>query len=168
MSKQICLLDRLEDFINDYLPNVKGLSANTVKSYKDTFRLMIIYFEDKKKSTIADIENIASSLVPGQNIVINSNVGTINDKNNIFKNKEAIKDYEYSAVTEAIRKLHDNKFYDVVSGKISTAEDILAKSLENNDSSVLLGFCFIIFFSATSNERATSCNPSVIILSHNN
>ena len=48
MSKQICLLDRLEDFINDYLPNVKGLSANTVKSYKDTFRLMIIYFEDKK------------------------------------------------------------------------------------------------------------------------
>ena len=48
MSKQIGLLDRLEDFINDYLPNVKGLSANTVKSYKDTFRLMIIYFEDKK------------------------------------------------------------------------------------------------------------------------
>ena len=48
MSKQICLLDRLEDFINDYLPNVKGLSANTVKSYKDTFRLLIIYFEDKK------------------------------------------------------------------------------------------------------------------------
>ena len=48
MSKQIGLLDRLEDFINDYLPNVKGLSANTVKSYKDTFRLLIIYFEDKK------------------------------------------------------------------------------------------------------------------------
>ena len=106
-------------------------NGDVVRRARELNKSKDIYFEDKKKSTIADIENIASSLVPGQNIVINSNVGTINDKNNIFKNKEAIKDYEYSAVTEAIRKLHDNKFYDVVSGKISTAEDILAKSLEN-------------------------------------
>ena len=69
MSKQIGLLDRLEDFINNYLPNVKGLSPNTVRSYKDTFRLLIIYFEENKnisckKMAFSDlnVENIQEFL----------------------------------------------------------------------------------------------------------
>ena len=78
-------------------------NGDVVRRARELNKSKDIYFEDKKKATIADIENIASSLVPGQNVVINSNVGTINDKKNIFKNKEAIKDYEYSAVTEAIK-----------------------------------------------------------------
>ena len=56
-------------------------NGDVVRRARELNKSKDIYFEDKKKSTIADIENIASSLVPGQNIVINSNVGTINDKN---------------------------------------------------------------------------------------
>lgn len=106
-------------------------NGDLVRRAREIEKSKDIYFEDKKKTTIEDIGNIASSLIPGQDIVINSNIGTINNKKNGFKHKQAIKDYEYSSVTEAIRKLYENKFYDVVSGKINTAEDLLVQSIEN-------------------------------------
>ena len=68
----------------------------------------------------------------GKEVIINSNVSTINNPSNNFKGKQVNKDYEYSQITEAIKKLYDNNFYDVVSGKISTAEQLMMKSIENN------------------------------------
>jgi site-specific recombinase XerD len=41
-------LDLLGAFIDDYMPNSAGLSANTVKSYKVTFRLLLEYVYAEK------------------------------------------------------------------------------------------------------------------------
>lgn len=56
MNKKNNFLDRLEDFINDYLPNVKGLSFNTIRSYKNTFRLFIKFLENKHNIKPTNIE----------------------------------------------------------------------------------------------------------------
>ena len=42
-------LDLLENFFTDYMPYSAGLSANTIKSYKYAFRLLMEYLYDVKK-----------------------------------------------------------------------------------------------------------------------
>jgi len=42
-------LELLESFFNVYLPCSVGVSSNTVKSYKDAFRLLLKYMYDKKQ-----------------------------------------------------------------------------------------------------------------------
>jgi len=42
------VLPPLSEFFNEYLPKTRGLSANTIKSYKDIFRLLLEYINDKK------------------------------------------------------------------------------------------------------------------------
>ena len=41
----------LADFFNDYLPNTKGLSENSIKSYQYAFRLLFGYLENVKNLT---------------------------------------------------------------------------------------------------------------------
>jgi hypothetical protein len=41
-------IDLLEAFLGDYMPNSAGLSANTVKSYTVTFRLLFEYLYAEK------------------------------------------------------------------------------------------------------------------------
>jgi site-specific recombinase XerD len=48
-------LDLLETFLSDYMLNSEGLSANTVKSYKFTFRLFLKYLYAEKNSGSDDI-----------------------------------------------------------------------------------------------------------------
>jgi site-specific recombinase XerD len=48
-------LDLLEAFINDYMPHSAGLSANTIKSYKYAFRLLIQYMFEEKGVSSGDI-----------------------------------------------------------------------------------------------------------------
>lgn len=48
-------LKRLEHFINVYMPDSKGLSQNTVISYKAAFRVLIQFFYDKKGVAASDI-----------------------------------------------------------------------------------------------------------------
>ena len=50
----------------------------------------------------------------GKEVIINSNVSTISNPSKTFDAKQPTKTYEYSQVTEAIKKLYDNNFYDVV------------------------------------------------------
>lgn len=90
------------------------------------------YDNDKINLVKEDIANIFQEMFKGKEVIINSNVSTINNPSNNFKGKQVNKDYEYSQITEAIKKLYDNNFYDVVSGKISTAEQLMMKSIENN------------------------------------
>ena len=42
----------LTDFLSKYLPGERGLSTNTIESYKTTFILFITFMEDKKKITV--------------------------------------------------------------------------------------------------------------------
>jgi integrase/recombinase XerD len=42
----------LSSFLNDYLPNEKGISSNTIKSYSYTFILLIRFMRDVKKINI--------------------------------------------------------------------------------------------------------------------
>ena len=44
-KKQPEFLDVLYDFINEYMPIVAGLSDNTIRLYKATFRLLMRYFQ---------------------------------------------------------------------------------------------------------------------------
>lgn len=44
-KKQPEFLDVLYDFINEYMPIVAGLSDNTIRLYKATFRLLLRYFQ---------------------------------------------------------------------------------------------------------------------------
>ncbi len=41
-------LDLLETFLNDYMINSEGLSVNTIKSYKSSFRLLLEYMYAEK------------------------------------------------------------------------------------------------------------------------
>ena len=40
---------RLTDFFSDYLPGVKNLSENTILSYRDAFRLLLVFCRDVRK-----------------------------------------------------------------------------------------------------------------------
>lgn len=90
------------------------------------------YDTDIVNVTKEDIANIFEEIFNGKEVIINSNVGTINNSKYNFNSKNVTKTYEYSRVTEAIKKLYDNNFYDVVSGKINTAENLMIQSIENN------------------------------------
>jgi site-specific recombinase XerD len=47
MTKKNDFLDSLDEFLNQYIVNVRGLSPKTQKSYKDSFRLILIFFYEK-------------------------------------------------------------------------------------------------------------------------
>lgn len=38
----------LTNFLTSYLRGVRNLSPNTIRSYRDTFKLLLIYAEEKK------------------------------------------------------------------------------------------------------------------------
>jgi site-specific recombinase XerD len=46
--KTLSFLDLLENFFTDYMPYSAGLSANTIKNYKNAFRLLMEYLHDTK------------------------------------------------------------------------------------------------------------------------
>lgn len=48
-------LKHLEHFVNVYMPDARGLSKNTVISYKATFRILILFFYEKKGVPASDI-----------------------------------------------------------------------------------------------------------------
>ena len=45
----------LSGFLSHYLPNEKGVSTNTIKSYSYTFILFIKYLDDKKNVPVKSI-----------------------------------------------------------------------------------------------------------------
>jgi site-specific recombinase XerD len=45
----------LHSFFDNYLPNIKGVSRNTIKAYRDTFSLFLPYTAKRLKCEIADI-----------------------------------------------------------------------------------------------------------------
>ena len=47
MAKKSYLLPALSDFFSTYLPKTKGLSDNTIRSYKQVFRLLLEYMHTK-------------------------------------------------------------------------------------------------------------------------
>lgn len=49
MKDNEIFLSALENFLNRYLPDTKGTSANTQRSYRDAFRLLFRFLIDEKK-----------------------------------------------------------------------------------------------------------------------
>ena len=47
MKNKVYFLPVLSEFFSEYLPKTKGLSANTIRSYKHAFRLLLEYVHDK-------------------------------------------------------------------------------------------------------------------------
>ena len=45
----------LTEFLSSYLPHQKNVSKNTVCSYRDTFKLLIIYCQEIKKVPVEKI-----------------------------------------------------------------------------------------------------------------
>lgn len=43
-------------FFKDYLPHLKGVSKNTILSYRDTFTLLLLYLKENKKMNVDDIK----------------------------------------------------------------------------------------------------------------
>jgi site-specific recombinase XerD len=56
MPKKSYFLPVLSEFFSQYLPQTKGLSANTVRSYKHAFRLFLQYICEEKSLPIEKIE----------------------------------------------------------------------------------------------------------------
>jgi integrase/recombinase XerD len=56
----------LTDFLSKYLPGERGLSTNTIESYKTTFILFITFMEDKKKITV---NKLAIKNITKENII---------------------------------------------------------------------------------------------------
>ena len=48
-------LDVIYDFINEYMPIVAGLSDNTIRLYKATFRLLLRYFQNERNASCETI-----------------------------------------------------------------------------------------------------------------
>lgn len=48
-SKQSDFLKFMEYFVNDYMPVIAGFSKNTIKSYKDTFKLFFKYMQSENQ-----------------------------------------------------------------------------------------------------------------------
>ena len=59
------LFQTLSAFFTDYLPNQRALSANTLESYRDTFKLLLLFTADKDGCEPVDlkIEHISVELV---------------------------------------------------------------------------------------------------------
>lgn len=55
----------LTDFLSKYLPGQRNLSTNTILSYRDTFKLFLIFCETEKKKNVArlDLASISRELV---------------------------------------------------------------------------------------------------------
>jgi site-specific recombinase XerD len=62
----------LKSYLINYLPLVKGYCSNTVKSYRDTFKLFIEYFNDICPNTEIEIEIITNDLIIGFLIYLES------------------------------------------------------------------------------------------------
>ena len=48
-------LDILESYVTEYMPYVAGLSENTIRSYKDTFRLLLTYLQEEKGKNACEV-----------------------------------------------------------------------------------------------------------------
>lgn len=46
----------LESFFCDYLQQVRGASRHTIRAYRDTLRLLLIYAADDRQRTVADLQ----------------------------------------------------------------------------------------------------------------
>jgi integrase/recombinase XerD len=59
------LAARVHQFFNHYLPNIKGVSPHTIKSYRDTFRLFLPFAADHYGIKIRSlrVEQISSKLI---------------------------------------------------------------------------------------------------------
>lgn len=59
------LAARVHQFFNHYLPNIKGVSPHTIKSYRDTFRLLLPFAADYYGIKIRSlrIEQLSSKLI---------------------------------------------------------------------------------------------------------
>lgn len=55
MSRKIDFMTLLEDYFETYLPYSRGLSPNTIKSYKQSFLLLFRFMLDVKKTKAEDI-----------------------------------------------------------------------------------------------------------------
>ncbi len=73
-------------FFKDYLPNLKGVSKNTILSYRDTFALLLLYLKENKKIDINNIkinsinDNIISDFLLYLENVRNNSVLTRNQR----------------------------------------------------------------------------------------
>jgi len=54
-NKPTEFLELLESFLYKYLPSVVGVSPNTIKSYKDTFRILLSYMHNEKHIDVGEI-----------------------------------------------------------------------------------------------------------------
>lgn len=90
------------------------------------------YDSNKAALIKEEISDVYQSFFIGKEVVVNSNIGTISNHKFKYDAKRTNKNYEYTKVTEAIKKLHDNNFYDIITGKVNTANDLLVQSIENN------------------------------------
>lgn len=56
MKKQSIFLEILEYWLNSYLPDEEGKSSNTIKSYRDSWRLLFLFLYDKKAICADNVE----------------------------------------------------------------------------------------------------------------
>lgn len=48
MKKQTILIEMLEHWLNAYLSDEEGKRSNTIKSYRDSWRLLFQFYYEKK------------------------------------------------------------------------------------------------------------------------
>jgi integrase/recombinase XerD len=56
----------IKTFLTDYLPNVRVKSENTIKSYRDTINLLIIFFKEENQ---IDIYSLSKALITSSTII---------------------------------------------------------------------------------------------------
>ena len=56
-SKQPAFLDLLERYLTEYMPVTAGKSENTIRLYKITFRLLLVFLHEKKGIEAGNVFN---------------------------------------------------------------------------------------------------------------
>ena len=81
----------------------------------------VLDYKEGLQMTKESIKNVLEYLHPSDEVVLNSDIITISGKTHLKKN-EIVKSYDYKkTITPIIQQLHDNNFFEIVSGKYESS-----------------------------------------------
>lgn len=117
---------------NNKSTNIYKTENDRIRRAREIKKTQEKFTTEKYNMTKEELETLAESIFSGREAVLKSNIGTVANNKYKYSSKNAIKNYEYNKVTSAIQRLHENKFYDVIAGKVQTGEETMVKAIESS------------------------------------
>ena len=117
---------------NNKSTNIYRTEHDRIRRAKEIKKAQEKFSTERYNMTKQELDALAESVFKGREAVLKSNIGTLASDKYKFSTKQANKNYEYSQVTSAIQRLHENKFYDVIAGKVQSGEDTMIRAIKSS------------------------------------